>query len=273
MPIRYVFRDHLNELKYNACIKTSKQGLLYGYSWYLDLVCDHWDVLVLDDYVAVMPVPWRKKYSIKYVYQPLWVLQLGVFTNSGIVDESKFLSVLKSHFKFITLRLNTKNTLRLVTPESRINSFQYLNLKNSYQVLSNNFNRNRKRELKKAVSAGLKEVWGDEPGQLITLFEKNIGIRVKGISQVDYENLSNLIHAVVSRGFGEILSIYDQTQLVASGFFLFHKKTVAELVCATDVKNRTHGGNTFLIDRALSNYQGKYDLFDFACHNAVYLDL
>lgn len=263
MPIDYIHRDQLDELKYNECIEQSKQGLLYGYSWYLDLVCDHWDALVWDDYSAVMPVPWRKKYGIKYVYQPLWILQLGIFTNSEISSEFEFLNELKNRFKFIALRLNTKNTLQSVTPESSVNHFQYLTLENSYHMLSNNFNRNRKRELKKAANAGLKEIWGDQPERLVSLFEKNIGIRIKGISQSDYENLSNLIKTVVLKGRGEILSIYDQTQLVASGLFLFHKGTVTELVCATDLNNRNNGGNTFLIDRALSKYQEKFDLFDF----------
>ena len=66
MSIKYLSREELDDVKYNNCITESKQALLYGYTWYLDIVCDRWDVLVLDDYVAVMPVPWRKKYGIKF---------------------------------------------------------------------------------------------------------------------------------------------------------------------------------------------------------------
>ena len=87
MSIKYILREHIDEDKYNECITISKQSLIYGYSWYLDIVCDQWDALILDDYVAVMPIPWRKKYGITYVYPPLWLLQLGIFSKNlyGIV--------------------------------------------------------------------------------------------------------------------------------------------------------------------------------------------
>ena len=29
-----------------------------------------WDALVLDDYAAVMPLTWRRKYGTRYLYQP-----------------------------------------------------------------------------------------------------------------------------------------------------------------------------------------------------------
>ena len=88
MSIKYIHREHLDEEKYNQCIATSLQSKIYAFSWYLDIVCDNWDVLVLDDYEAVMPIPWRKKYGIKYVYPPFWVLQLGVFSNE-VIDENE----------------------------------------------------------------------------------------------------------------------------------------------------------------------------------------
>ena len=74
----------------------------------------------------------------------------------------------------------------------------------------------------------------------------------------------SLLETCIANEVGELLSIYDENQkLVASGFFLFHKKTVTELVCATDLNNRSNGANTFLIDRALFNYQKNYNIFDF----------
>jgi len=45
-------------------------------------VAENWDALVEDDYTAVMPLPWKKKYSFRYVYQPLNCQQLGIFTTN-----------------------------------------------------------------------------------------------------------------------------------------------------------------------------------------------
>tara|TARA_B100000787_G_C16199059_1_gene303393 strand:- start:7832 stop:8743 length:912 start_codon:yes stop_codon:yes gene_type:complete len=264
MPIKCLIREELDDVKYNDCITKSKQSLLYGYTWYLDIVCDRWDVLVLDDYVAVMPVPWRRKYGIKYVYQPLWVLQLGIFSTQETTNELSFINELSTRFKFVEIRLNIKNSIERSTPKSVVNQLQYLTLENSYQNILKNFNRNRKRELKKAADSLLKEYWGDQPEKLLTLFEKNIGRRIKEITKEDYRRLTNLITIIISKGCGEVLSVYDNKEkIVASGFFLFHNKTVTELVCATDLENRNNGANTFLIDRAISNYQKDYDIFDF----------
>ena len=64
--IRYLKREEIDIQKYDECIENSLESLSYAYSWYLDIVADNWDVLVYDNYKAVMPVPWRKKYFVKY---------------------------------------------------------------------------------------------------------------------------------------------------------------------------------------------------------------
>ncbi len=79
--ITYIKRDALNIEKYNSCISNALNSRIYAYSWYLDIVTDtKWDVLVLDDYKAVMPLPKRQKYFINYIFLPPWSQQLGVFS-------------------------------------------------------------------------------------------------------------------------------------------------------------------------------------------------
>ena len=66
--IHYVKREDLEVAKYNDCIENSIQSRIYAFSWYLDIVADNWDVLVLNDYEAVMPVPFRRKFGVNYVF-------------------------------------------------------------------------------------------------------------------------------------------------------------------------------------------------------------
>ncbi|MDP3354122.1 MAG: hypothetical protein Q8S44_10335, partial [Flavobacteriaceae bacterium] len=66
--IYYVKRQNLDIEKYDTCIDRALNSRIYAYSWYLDIVADHWDALILNDYEAVMPLPWRSKYFIKYIY-------------------------------------------------------------------------------------------------------------------------------------------------------------------------------------------------------------
>ena len=84
------------------------------------------------------------------------------------------------------------------------------------------------------------------------------------VSEEDYLVLEELIRTCIKKGLGEIGSIYNnENKLVASGFFLKHKKSVTILVSSTDFNNRKNGENTFLIDRAIYKYQKKYEVFNF----------
>ena len=79
MPVHYITYQQIDKSKWDNCIDTAANGLVYGYSFYLDAMAKHWDALVLDDYEAVMPLTWRKKFGIRYLYQPAFTQQLGIF--------------------------------------------------------------------------------------------------------------------------------------------------------------------------------------------------
>ena len=263
MLIKYIQREHLDEEKYNDCIENSIQSNSYAFSWYLDIVCDNWDVLVLDDYEAVMPIPWRKKYGIKYVYPPLWVLQLGVYSNEAI-NENEFLTHLFSTFKFVELRMNTHNNFELYSEFLQLKQCQKLVLNTTYSSILSKYRKDRKKDLQKATTADLIEKWNDHPSNLIELFKNNIGKRTPNIKENDYQNLEKLIAICIQKKVGEILAVYDKkNKLVASVFLLKHKNSITKLISSTDLKDRKNGANTFLIDRVIFKYHKDFSVFNF----------
>ncbi|MDA8730960.1 hypothetical protein N9M36_01355 [Flavobacteriaceae bacterium] len=263
MLIKYIQREHLDEEKYNDCIENSIQSNSYAFSWYLDIVCDNWDVLVLDDYEAVMPIPWRKKYGIKYVYPPLWVLQLGVYSNEAI-NENEFLTHLFSTFKFVELRMNTHNNFELYSEFLQLKQCQKLVLNTTYSSILSKYRKDRKKDLQKATTADLIEKWNDHPSNLIELFKNNIGKRTPNIKENDYQNLEKLIAICIQKKVGEILAVYDKkNKLVASVFLLKHKNSITKLISSTNLKDRKNGANTFLIDRVIFKYHKDFSVFNF----------
>ena len=263
MLIKYIQREHLDEEKYNDCIENSIQSNSYAFSWYLDIVCDNWDVLVLDDYEAVMPIPWRKKYGIKYVYPPLWVLQLGVYSNEAI-NENEFLTHLFSTFKFVELRMNTHNNVELYSEFLQLKQCQKLVLNTTYSSILSKYRKDRKKDLQKATTADLIEKWNDHPSNLIELFKNNIGKRTPNIKENDYQNLEKLIAICIQKKVGEILAVYDKkNKLVASVFLLKHKNSITKLISSTNLKDRRNGANTFLIDRVIFKYHKDFSVFNF----------
>ena len=262
MLIKYIQREHLDEEKYNDCIENSIQSNSYAFSWYLDIVCDNWDVLVLNDYEAVMPIPRRKKYGIKYVYQPLWVLQLGIFSK-GDFTQSDFISVVQKRFRFIELRLNFKNLLDTDSLYFIEKQFQELKLTVGYEKIKKAYRSDRKKDLKRAEKSELRIELGGSPSDLITLFQNNVGKRTPEIKQQDYQNLETLINFCLIDDYGELCFAYQGETLVAGAFFLKHQETVTILCSSTDFSNRKNGANTFLIDEAIQRYINKYKTFNF----------
>ena len=263
MSIKYIHREHLDEEKYNQCIDTSLQSKIYAFSWYLDIVCNTWDVLVLNDYEAVMPIPWRKKYGIKYVYPPFWVLQLGVFSNE-VIDENEFLTPLFNTFKFVELRMNTYNNFELYPEFLQLKQCQKLVFNTTYSSTLSHYRKDRKKDLQKAAAADLIEKWNDHPSNLIQLFKNNIGKRTPNIKETDYENLEKLMAICIGKKIGEILSVYDkENKLVASVFLLKHKNSITKLISSTNLKDRKNGANTFLIDRVIFKYHKDFSVFNF----------
>jgi len=264
--IHYLKRKHIDIVKYNACIEAAINSRIYAYSWYLDIVADNWDALVLNDYEAVMPLPWRQKYFIKYVYTPYWLLQLGVFFTNEKTDINLFLQMLDKKFKFVDLRMNTGNKLEdCFLASHQLNQMQFISLNNrSYESIKSQYSRNRKRDLQKAANNELTVRWDEDPTLLIELFKNNVGTRLSKVRDVDYLNLTKLLKKILKLGKGEMLCVYDNKEnLVASAFFLKHKHRVTELVCSTDFKNRDNGANTFLNDGAISKYHPNFEIFNF----------
>ena len=48
--IKYLQYNELDKVKWDVCINKASNGLIYGYSFYLDNMAKHWDALVLNDY-------------------------------------------------------------------------------------------------------------------------------------------------------------------------------------------------------------------------------
>ena len=50
----------IDTTKWDDCISRSANGLIYASSRYLNAMADNWDGMIIDDYKAVMPLPWRE---------------------------------------------------------------------------------------------------------------------------------------------------------------------------------------------------------------------
>lgn len=192
--IHYLKHNQIDFEKYDACIDTAINSRIYAYSWYLDIVADNWDVLVLNDYEAVMPLPWRQKYFIKYVYPPVWTQQLGVFSSAEVnaVLVEQFVNSIPKKFKKITIQFNSGNDVSLLKTEVRMNYI--LKLDRPYDEIYKGFNTNRKRVLKKGIKdCKISNEFCLE--ELILIAKEHYSIL--SYTKIDYNNLKKLLSQLI----------------------------------------------------------------------------
>jgi hypothetical protein len=107
--IRIIPSHEIDSERWNACLLASENRMIYAEKIFLDHMADHWDGLVLNDYEAIFPLPWRKKWGVHYGYQPPFIQQLGVFAPSATLSPSlinAFLQTAQKHLQFAEITFN-----------------------------------------------------------------------------------------------------------------------------------------------------------------------
>ena len=254
--IKYIKRKDLEDDKYDACIENAIQSRIYALSWYLDIVADHWDVLVLDDYKAVMPIPWKQKYLLKYVTQPLFCQQLGVFSSKKISKNQlkTFFSKVPSRFVKVSLCLNPSNYF---DDDSNTRKNYILNLSSDYQSLLANFSRTRRQRVKLGIKNNLK-VKPVAIDKLIEIQKRNY----------NYDGFSETIILDISESateFGrvEVFGVYKENELLGGGLFVKHQERIIYLFSSFTNNGRKYQAATFLINYIIEQNQQQNKVLDF----------
>lgn len=256
-----VKRKQLEEKKYNICIENSLQSRIYAYSWYLDIVTDNWDVLVLNDYEAVMPLPWKKKYGLSYVTQPFFCQQLGVFSLEDLSNETinRFIESIPRKFVKVVLQLNSDNIISHSKITKRNN--YVLPLQNSFDNLFKNFYKGRKNALKKS-KRNLLYVDKVDFNSLLKIAKKEYNHLI--YSDNDYNKLNLLAVTLKKNKKGILLGVYDKNNSLLGGvLFLKDNFRITYLFSVMNKKGKNLNAATFLISSVLKEYSEQKYLFDF----------
>ena len=113
--IQFVARRDIEEDKWNDCVKSQPNGLIYANTQMLDSLSPGWDALVWQNYKAIMPLTNRRKFGISYLYQPAFAAMLGIIgdlSSNGIVAD--FVRAIPSEYKFVDIQFNETNLSQLL---------------------------------------------------------------------------------------------------------------------------------------------------------------
>ncbi len=247
--IHYFSNHQIDKRKWDTCIDHSLNGRIYAYSWYLDIVSPGWDALVEDDYLSVFPLTYGRKFGIKYLFQPFFTQQLGLFSTVEIDSPkvSEFLLSVPEEFSYIEIHLNEKNPLddERFTVKKRANLV--LNLSLPYADLQKSFNQNTRRNLKKAAENEMFLSHDVTPEELIDLFRRNFGEQEGKLSKTDYGVLEKLMNAALERKTAALTGIRSAEGSLLAGVSLLTDKERTVFHFAASSKEGKHKGAMFLL--------------------------
>src|SRR6478672_1480420 len=260
MPaIQYLKRSEINDEKWNACIDAAPNGLIYCYSFYLDALCTAWDALVLEDYQAIMPLPWRKKWGIYYLYTPFAVAQLGLFgshVTARLLDE--FLKKIPAYFQYWDVPLNFGNVFELTSFPLYKRKNYVLPLHPTYQDIQLHYRSHIKRNLKKARDQNCKVQKNVEIDDVIALSKQH---KNSWGTAIEYEHFKNLYQNLAQKKQAITYAVKNTTgSILASAVFFFSHRRAYYILPGNHPGGRLLGASHLLLDQFIQ---------DHACQNIV----
>jgi hypothetical protein len=259
LGISYLKHADIDKGKWDKCIADSANGLIYAHSYYLDIMSKNWDALILNDYEAVMPLTWNKKFGISYLRQPPFTQQLGIFGNIVFDEEitGSFISKALQIFPFAEINLNYAN-------EYKNNATKKCNLilplKRSFHEIENDFRKDFVNQIKKNK---LNYESSDDIEKVIQLFKENYGHRLR-IAQNAYQHWFSLCKHLHSRGQILMRKVsLAKGELISIALLLKDQRRIYYVMSATLPAGRKQHANYFLLYHLIKEFAGQDLIFDF----------
>jgi hypothetical protein len=260
MTIYYLKQADIDKTKWNYCIENAINCMVYGMSWYLDEVCENWDGLILDDYQAVMPLPWKSKFGIKYIYHPFFAQQLGVFFQKQQHNQvDKFVRQIPSKFMKVEFSMNAMNKVNSLLATKRIN--YVLNINSGYPELYKAFNENTKRKIKKGEKNYSLIREDISISDFLTLKKQN---SVTRISDRQYDILKSLFTVLIEKKHAKIIGVFnEENELQAAAIFVSFKNRIIYLFSASSEEGKNKSAMFAVVNKVIKENSGQNKVLDF----------
>jgi hypothetical protein len=271
VAISYFTYQQIDKEKWDACVDKASNGLIYAYSFYLDAMAKNWDGLVLsrglpseNDYEAVMPLTWNKKYGIHYLYQPLFTACLGIFGNRLTAETvNEFLKAIPSQFSYWDIYLNHGNFFKLPDFALYERMNYVLSLNESYENLYNNYRDNIKRNIRKGEQLGL-IINKNIPVTEVIALAKEQARDFAALDPEDFKKFDILYRQLYQKEKATIYAVFTkERQLISAAVFLFSHNRAYYIMVGNHPNGKTLGASHALINAFIKDHAGQSMVIDF----------
>ncbi len=260
--LRKIKRKDLEVEKYSKAINEALNYRIYAEYWYLDILTgEKWECWVWGDYEVIMPIPLQYKFGFKFVLQPIYCQQLGVFYREEISDELFREFEKKLHkYRVRAYHFNEENTEQY-SPEGQKRTNYVLDLNRSYEEIFKGYKNNRRGDLRKASRLGIKVNISGKIENFIGLFLNN------------YPHLSHLVNQGFLKKYMETLDrkhklllfdVLDENDcLIASQMIVVSKNRHIYMGFARNKNRENHNSSAFAMDGLIRELSGDKKWIDF----------
>ena len=207
--------------KYQNCLEQSEQYIFFAEKKYLDLLLhQNWEILIDNDYEAVMPIPLAKKWGFTFVVMPLQTQQLGVFSekDNSELNES-FLAFFQHNYKVFYYAFNAKNeftTLLKTRKNYKLFSEDYENIKKKYSI-----HRRRNVRITDVLQDKIKFTEAENLNHSEIFFIENvIGFPNSSLKKRAFENMKNFL----SQNLLKVYELYFEGELASQAYLIESEK-------------------------------------------------
>jgi len=229
----------------------------------LDIVCDQWDALVEDDYVRIMPLPYRSRLWIDTLYQPEFAQQLGVFSVDKLspVIVADFISTIPSRFKMQKLALNAFNKLDDHLLDKRTELFDYkIDLIQDYERIADSYTVLTRQRIDMSQRYKMKLLHGISPALFVSFYQQNN----RKLDNFTALRFKSLVSTLTKLKVGSIMGVFNEDdQLIVAALFVSYLNNASLLAQAVSAEGTKKYAFYRLLDSFLKINAQKNVTLDF----------
>lgn len=249
----------IDRQQWDDCIQNSNSPLIYAHTYYLDHMADNWSGIAVNGYEAVMPVPWKKKFGIRYCYDVPFIQQLGIFSASNTNYEALFLQQLFSFCKYGDHNFNYSNNVKA---NSKTNCI--IDLSSGYENIFNNYKDDLVNNIKKASKQELVYTKSSDYKNAIDIYKTTYGNRLTNTIETDYKNFETLCDHLHQQEKLLVRSVTNTSnKLLSVALFIKDDHRIYNIMNSTFEAGRKTEANHFLLDQVIKEFAGSNLIFDF----------
>ena len=261
--IQWLSRRQIDEVKWDAAIKRASQSRIYGLTAYLDGMAVNWDALVAGDYDYIMPLTWNRKWGIKYLYQPPFTQQLGIFSSLPLTEAimRRFIDEANRRFRFAEIALNASNgALPGLLPKANY----VLPLHESYESIRLQYKTDLHKNLKRSAGQQLAYQTGRDLESALNLYEQTYASRTPQVKKEHYTRFTLLCRELQTKDMLLIREVRNSVgELLATGLLLRDAKRIYLVQSTNTLHGRQLEANHFLLDELIREFSNTNLTLDF----------